>query len=119
MSHVDSNSYETKLDQRYKLTTLFGVANLLRDIHTLRSQRFQGTDTTYLSCTLIDFERLLISANLTARQREALFLVYESGFSQNETAIIMGITQQAVSKHLDNAIAKIVIRAKEEENKNV
>lgn len=119
MSHVDLSSYEKKLDQRYNMTSLFGVASLFRDLHTLRSQRFQGTDTTYLSCTLLDFERLVSSANLTARQKEVLFLIYENGFSQIETSELMGITQQAVSKHVDNALAKLVIKAKEEENKNV
>jgi len=115
MAHADFNAYEKKLLQKYPLTKVFGVTNLFHDIHDLRENRFQGTDTTFLSCILIDFERVVEKARLTDRQMEAIFLHYEKDLTQEEVAQRMGISQQAVSKHIDNAIAKIVIAAKEEE----
>jgi predicted DNA-binding protein (UPF0251 family) len=117
MAHSDYNATEKKLLSKYPLTKVFGVTNLLRDIHDLRENRFQGTDTTFLSCMLIDFERLIEKARLTERQAQALYYHYELDFTQAETSQAMGISQQAVSKHIDNAIAKIVIVAKEEDNK--
>jgi DNA-directed RNA polymerase specialized sigma subunit len=116
MAHGDYSASERKLLQKYPLTKVYGVTNLLKDIHSLREQRFQGTDTTFLSCILIDFERLQENANLTQRQREALYFAYELDLTQSEAAEAMNISQQAVSKHIDNAIAKIVIVAKEEDS---
>lgn len=117
MAHGDYSAYEKKLTQKYPLTKVFGITNLLKDIHTLREQRFQGTDTTFLSCILIDFENLQEKARLTERQKEAMFYHFELDLTQAEVAEAMSISQQAVSKHIDNAIAKIVIVAKEEDNK--
>jgi len=117
MAHGDYLSTERRLAQRYSLTTVFGVTNLLQDIHYLREKRYQGTDTTFLSCVLIDFERVVAKARLTQRQQETVFYHFEKDFMQGEIAEILGISQQAVSKHIDNAIAKIVIAAREEENK--
>ena len=117
MAHGDYNAYEKKIIQKYQLTKVFGVTSLLTDIHDLREQRFRGTDTTFLSCVLMDFERILQSVRLTERQAQALWFRYELDLSQGEIAELMGISQQAVSKHIDNAVAKIVIKAKEEENK--
>jgi RNA polymerase sigma factor (sigma-70 family) len=116
MAHADMVSMEKLLVTRYPMSKIFGVTNLLKDIHTLREQRFQGTDTTLLSCILIDFESLVEKARLTDRQREALYFHYELDLTQAEVAEVMEVSQQAVSKHIDNAIAKIVIVAKEEEN---
>lgn len=116
MAHGDFHSVEEKLLSRYQLTTQFGVNNLFRDIHDLREKRFVGTDTSFLSCVLLDFERILERTPLTEKQREALYYHYEKDLTQKEVAEIMNITQQGVSKHIDNAIAKIVVFAKEEEN---
>lgn len=117
MAHSDFTTMEKLLSNRYPVTTIFGVTSLLKDIHTLREKRFQGTDTSLISCILIDFERLVEKARLTQRQKEVLYLHYELDLTQAEVAEELGISQQAVSKHIDNAIAKIVIVAKEEENK--
>lgn len=116
MSHGDYTMHEKKLLDRYDVTKTFGVQNLFHDIHDLRENRFAGTDTTFLSCILIDFERLIGKARLTRRQQEAIVLHYELGFTQLEVARAMNVSQQAVSKHVDNAIRKIVIMAKEEES---
>lgn len=118
MSLGDFTATEKKLLGRYPITTQFGVNNILRDIHDLREKRFAGTDTTFLSCILIDFERMVNRVPLTKKQREALYYHYELDMTQKEVAEQMGISQQGVSKHIDNAIAKIVVFAKEEEINN-
>lgn len=117
MAHGDYSAHEKKLLEKYQIDKVFGVTNLLRDLHALREQRFQGTDTTFLSCLLIDFEILQTRARLTERQVEALFYHFEMDLTQSEVAEEMGISQQAVSKHIDNAIMKIVKVAKEEDKR--
>jgi DNA-directed RNA polymerase specialized sigma subunit len=119
MAHVDSSTTEKQLLQRYNLTTVSGVVNLLKDIHTLREQRFLGSDSTVFSCILVDFERLYYKAKLTGKQDQVLFLCFEKDMLQAEVAKELNVTQQAISKHIDTAIAKIVIVAREEEAKNV
>lgn len=116
--HTSYEMAEQRLAKKYPLHTVHGVQKLLMDIHHLRSARFFGSDTSYISNILVDFERLVEKSNLTKKQSEALFTMYENDFTQAETAEMMGISQQAVSKHIDNAIRKIVLAAKEEE-KNV
>ena len=46
-------------------------------------------------------------ASLTARQREVLALTAVLGFTQEEAAATLGITQPAVSQRLANARARI------------
>ena len=116
MSHGDYNNAQTALERRYDLKTVYGVNSLLRDIHKLREARFSGTDTTTISNILVDFELTIKRAGLTEKQEEALFLLFENDFTQAEVSKVLGISQQAVSKHIDNAIKKIVVKAKEEEN---
>jgi predicted DNA binding protein len=115
MAHGDASASDIKLLQRYPLTKVFGVMNLFKDVHMLREKRFQGTDTTFLSCLLIDFERLVLMAKLTERQQDAIFFHFELDLSQEDVATLMGISQQAVSKHIDKAIERVVNVAKEEE----
>ena len=117
MAHGDYDSTQKKLLSKYPLTKVYGVSSFLEDIHHLREQRFRGTDTTFLSGLLIDFEKIQGKAGLTERQLQALWYRFELDLFQTDVAEIMGISQQAVSKHIDNAIAKIVIVAKEEEIK--
>jgi DNA-binding CsgD family transcriptional regulator len=114
MAHGDYNAHEKKLLERYDVTKTYGVQNLFHDIHDLRQNRFAGTDTTFLSCILIDFERLVRKARLTQRQSDAIFYHFELDLSQSEVAEIMGVSQQAVSKHVDTVVRKIVIEAKQE-----
>lgn len=115
MSHADYGSVERKLISKYNLQKPQGVTNLFEDIHKLREQRFRGTDTTLLSSLLVDLERLHVKSELTERQLQAIWYKYELDLPQGDVAEIMGISQQAVSKHLNRAIARMVIVAKEEE----
>lgn len=117
--HTSYEMAESRLSRKYALHTKKGVESLLTDIHHLRASRFYGSDTSYISNLLVDFELLLKRSQLTDKQSEALFTRYEQDLTQQETAKTMGISQQAVSKHLENAVSKIVIRAKEERKQYV
>jgi predicted DNA-binding protein YlxM (UPF0122 family) len=117
--HTSYEMAEARLSRKYALHTKKGVESLLMDIHHLRSSRFYGSDTSYISNLLVDFELLLGRSKLTKKQSEALFIKFERDMTQQETASLMGITQQAVSKHIDNAVRKIVIKAKEERKQYV
>lgn len=116
--HISYDIAEQRLLKKYPLHTKHGVEAILKDIHHLRASRFFGADTSYISNMLCDFEILVDRSHLTPKQSEALLTMYENDFTQSETAEAMGISQQAVSKHLDNAIRKIVIKAKEERKKH-
>lgn len=78
----------------------------LSDLHRLRERRYSRAD--YGACdTLIDLERAINNADLTERQYEVLYLMYEKGWTQVEVASEFDIAQQAVSVHKNAAIKKI------------
>jgi DNA-directed RNA polymerase specialized sigma subunit len=78
---------------------------LLSDYHALLSRQYAGDyDSTVI---LIDLYKALELANLTERQAEALRLVYEEDLTQEEAGKLMGIGQDVVSYHVDNAIGAI------------
>ena len=52
-------------------------------------------------------EELLVKANLTDRQRQAIDLVYFEDMTQEQAAEIMGVTRQAVDLYARNAINKL------------
>ena len=54
-----------------------------------------------------DLEALLVNANLTDRQRQAIDLVYFEDMTQEQAAEVMGVTRQAVDLYARNAINKI------------
>ena len=54
-----------------------------------------------------DLEALLVNANLTDRQRQAIDLVYFEDMTQEQAAAVMGVTRQAVDLYARNAINKL------------
>jgi predicted DNA-binding protein (UPF0251 family) len=56
---------------------------------------------------LIDLKSAIELAQLTRRQSEALRLVYEEDLTQEEAGNRMGIRQDVVSYHVDNAVEAI------------
>jgi len=67
---------------------------VLTNLHALRERRYVGDLDA--SDTLIDFERAVKAAKLTARQAEAITLVYD-----------VGLTQDVVSEHIRKATAEL------------
>ena len=78
---------------------------VLTNLHALRQRRYVGDLDA--SDTLIDFERAVGMAQLTARQAEALRLVYDVGLTQKKAAEAMGVTQQAVAEFLRVATGEL------------
>lgn len=78
---------------------------VLSNLHALRQRRYVGDLDA--SDTLIDFERALGMAQLTARQAEALTLVYDVGLTQKKAAEAMGVSREVVTEHLRKAIAEL------------
>lgn len=56
---------------------------------------------------LLDLERVIMLANLTDRQREIIDLYYLEELTQLETAGRLGLTQQAVTDHIQKIKKKI------------
>ena len=78
---------------------------VLTNLHALRQRRYVGDLDA--SDTLIDFERAVEMAKLTARQAEALTLVYDVGLTQKLAAVEMGVGQDVVSEHIRKATEEI------------
>ena len=78
---------------------------VLTNLHALRERRYVGDLDA--SDTLIDFERAVKAAKLTARQAEAISLVYDVGLSQKAAAAQMGVGQDVVSEHIRKATAEL------------
>jgi len=67
----------------------------------LKLRRFAGD---YSACdVLIDLERAIELAGLTARQAEALNLVYEADLTQVEAGRRMGIAKNTLNEMLERA----------------
>lgn len=117
ISHTSSNEFESKLMERYNLLKPCGVMNMLQDYYDLKSWCYSDSDTSLVSCMLLDFENILHNVTLTDRQNEIIALHFKKGLTQTEVAEKLGISQQAVSKHVENALIKISKKAEEELHK--
>ena len=78
---------------------------VLTNLHALRERRYVGDLDA--SDTLIDFERAVKAAKLTARQAEAISLVYDVGLTQKAAAAQMGVGQDVVSEHIRKATTEL------------
>lgn len=81
------------------------VRSLLEQYHALYERQFKGDYDAVVA--LVDLESAISRAKLTARQAEALRLVYGEDLTQASAGERMGITQQAAALALDAAITKI------------
>ena len=81
------------------------VKSLLEQYHALRVRQYKGDYDAV--CALVDLSQAITLAKLTARQAEALRLVYGEDLTQASAGERMGTSQQAVGISLDAAITKI------------
>lgn len=81
------------------------VKSLLEQYHALHERQYKGDYDAV--CALVDLSQAIALAKLTARQAEALRLVYGEDLTQADAGERMGITQQAAALALDGAITKI------------
>ncbi|PFP30241.1 RNA polymerase subunit sigma [Bacillus sp. AFS073361] len=109
MGHVkiDLSQKERSLEAKYPaLDNPAGLRILLSDYHALINRQYQGDyDAVVL---LADLRKAVQLAGLTARQSEALHLVYEEDLTQEEAGRRMGgLARDAVNHLLDRAIESI------------
>ncbi|MCR8983071.1 RNA polymerase subunit sigma [Brevibacillus laterosporus] len=103
---VDIEKGHRNLSVRYALNDRDGVHAILRDIHQLRSSRFERGD--YAACdVLIDLAEAIERAGLTNREREALYYVYERELDTVETGKAMGISPQKAGLRVRNGLERI------------
>jgi DNA-directed RNA polymerase specialized sigma24 family protein len=103
---IDLTQKERSLDEKYPaLDRPENLRILLSDYHALKLRRFNGD--TAASDVLIDLATAIEKAGLTARQAEAMRLVYELDLTQEEAGRRMGIAQNSVSEAVDRALEAV------------
>jgi DNA-directed RNA polymerase specialized sigma24 family protein len=103
---VDIEKGSREYTVKYALNTADGVKRLLTDMHRLREARFCRGDYA-ASDILLDLDTAIQRANLTVRQRQALYYVYEEDMRQVDAAKAMGCAQKNVSEAADRALEAI------------
>ena len=78
---------------------------ILRNLHALNERRYVGD--TNASDTLVDFADAVKRANLTARQSEALRLVYVEDLTQKVAGERMDVDRITLKEHADTAVEAI------------
>lgn len=103
---IDTHSKERALEAKYPaLDNADGVRILLGDYHALVSRRYAGD---YDACVILaDLETARAKAQLTERQADALYYVFERDLTQVRTAELMGVSKQTVNRLVDVALTKI------------
>lgn len=78
---------------------------ILRNYHALQQRRYVGDMD---ACdTLVDFDRAVKRARLTARQSEAIRLVYVEDLTQKVAGERMGVDRITLKEHADTAVEAI------------
>lgn len=104
-TNVDLTKDTRKYSQTYALNDAAGVKALLRDRHRIAARRFKGD--TAASDILIDLHSAIESSGMTARQAEAIALVYGMDLTQKDAASVMGVGQDSVSDFVNGAAQRI------------
>lgn len=87
------------------MTQIKRAKAILRNYHALEARKYVG-DLDAI-CTLVDLERAIELAELTARQAEALRLVYGEDLTQKSAGERMGIDISRVSHLIAEVIEAI------------
>lgn len=104
---VDLLKRERRYEARYPLDNPFGVRHLFEDYDYLRDSAYSRGDYDALH-VIIDFKDAMDNANLTRKQKGALYHVYDLGYTQEDAAKALGYMDKSAINHLlDRAINKI------------
>lgn len=103
---IDTTKGERSIDTQYAgLDSPATIKRLLRDYNALIDRQYAGDyDAVVL---LVDLETAIERAGLTARQRQALALVYIEDLTQKDVAARLNIRQPNVAAYTDRACEKI------------
>lgn len=106
VSKYDKEASDRRYESQYPaLNNPTGLRILLSDFHALKLRQYQGDYDAVV--ILADLANAIELANLTARQRQALTLVYGEDLTQAEAGKRMGIAQKNVSEALNRALDEI------------
>lgn len=86
------------------------IVSLIQNRDKVSEQRFYKADLS-ASDLLMDLEIILNKAKLTDKQRYILENCWVEGYTQDEVALELGVTQQMVEKHcraIEKKIRKIL-----------
>jgi hypothetical protein len=102
---VDTNKKDVRRDAEFPYTDA-GIERLLEEIYRVHEEEMWQGD---ISATILrlDLERALASNCLTPRQRQCIALYFFGCLTQQETAQVLGISQQAVDARIQNAVEAI------------
>lgn len=78
---------------------------VLRNMHALTERQYKGDIDAIVA--LVDFETALERANLTARQAQAIALVYGDDLTQSEAGKRLGIDRRTVNDAVTYGTARI------------
>lgn len=87
------------------MTQIKRAKAILRNLHALEARKYVG-DLDAI-CTLVDLERAITKAELTARQAVALRLVYVEDLTQKIAGERMGIGQSTIAELIKDGLDEI------------
>lgn len=97
---------ERRLEQTYPLYTEAGVIALLNNMNTVWGEALKGNYDALI--LLLDLEQALADIFLTAKQLQAIRLVFIDDLSPEEARVIMGVEhERRVRAHIEAAAKKI------------
>lgn len=106
VSKYDKEAGDRRYESQYPaLNNPTGLRILLSDLHALKIRQYQGDYDAIV--ILADLANAIELANLTARQRQALTLVYGEDLTQAEAGERLGIAQNTVSEAVERALENI------------
>lgn len=88
------------------LDSVDGVYAVLQNLHAIRTYSESQSDY-YATDILADIELAIQNVKLSKRQREILDLVFEQELTQCEASEVLGISQQAVSQHINTIVQRV------------
>lgn len=103
---IDLNTKERALDAKYHaLNNPSNLRLLLADYSALVQRQYAGDyDATVI---LVDLAQAIERAGLTAKQLQALRLVYVDDLTQEEAGKRMGVIREAIKNYVEDAVNKI------------
>lgn len=106
VSLYDKSAGSKRLEAKYILNTAKGIEKLLEDAYGLQSIAYMRSDFSAIDI-LLDLATAIEIAKLTDKQKVVLELIYVKGFTQEETAKMVGVSGRTVSFHKQGALEKL------------
>lgn len=106
VSRYDNETTQRRLEAMYVLTTAEGVEKLLGMFDKITLMPYDRGDYGVVDL-IIDMYIAISVADLTQKQRDAIYWVLMQGYTQAEYAGMEGITQQVVQRRIATACEKI------------